>query len=277
MRSLQLKKKRDQNGLILLEGYRLVLDALENGFNPKRILVSPKFDSSLNFEKVIETARKNNIKEDIISLVTEELLSTVTDTVNSQGIVAAFVKPLAKSFISCHPVTENPLIVVLDGVADPGNAGTIIRSAFGLGATAVVGIQSCDLWSPKVLRSSMGTSLRFPVLECSWLDAPALLQEHFKFRRETLQVFVADGSESSHISFTDVDYCTRPSVLLIGSEAFGPSENISRLCDGDSSRIARIRIPMTRPVESFNAGVAASIILAEAAKQREAKETLKPM
>ena len=108
----------------------------------------------------------------------------------------------------------------------------------------------------------MGCGLRFPVFEESWSDAPAVLK---RLLGDNYHLFIADGSSGTvGLDYSEADYSGESVVVLIGSEATGPSEK----ANGLSKRSDRIYIPMLRPVESFNAGVAASIILAEVAKQR---------
>lgn len=268
MKSLQLKKKREEHGLVVLEGYRQIMDALQNGLQPKRIFLSDYGITSSLYSKLQEIKEFQRLPNGVLLRVTNDISASLSDTVNDQGIIAAFEKPVFTSLklLDNSGKSKYPLVVVLDGIADPGNAGTIIRSAYGLGADAIVGIQCCDLWSPKVLRASMGSSLRFPIIETSWIKASNIIQSLIP-SQTSYQILVADGSDSSHVNYTQVDYSSKPTLLVIGSEAHGPSEKISTLAKREGD-LLRIQIPMLRAVESFNAGVAASIILAEAAKQK---------
>lgn len=262
IRSLESKKGREESGLVVLEGFRLINDALQAGIQPHHILVSQSGQRSPLYGSLKGALLQAKIGASICSAVTDDVFRSLSNTVHGQGIVAAFRRPVYSSLqLIDGKKPQKPVVVVLDGISDPGNAGTILRSSYGLGASAVVGIQSCDLWAPKVIRASMGCGLRFPVFEESWSDAPAVLN---RLLGDSYRLFIADGSGSGGIDYSAVDYSSESVVVLIGSEATGPSEKVHSL----SKRSDRVYIPMLRPVESFNAGVAASIILAEVAKQR---------
>lgn len=262
IRSLESKKGREESGLVVLEGFRLINDALQAGIQPHQILVSQSGQRSPSYGLLQKALSQANIRPSVCNSVTDDVFRSLSDTVHGQGVVAAFQRPVYSSLQLIEgKKPQKPVIVILDGISDPGNAGTILRSSYGLGASAVIGIQSCDLWAPKVIRASMGCGLRFPVFEESWSDAPAMLKS---LLGDNYRLFIADGSRTGGVDYSEADYTRESVVVLIGSEATGPSEKVNGL----SKRSDRIYIPMLRPVESFNAGVAASIILAEVAKQR---------
>jgi TrmH family RNA methyltransferase len=214
-----------------------------------------------------------------IDIVSENILDSITDTVNHQGVIAAFEKPFVDMKLS-KLIHQNkfPLIVILDRVSDPGNVGTIIRTAYGLGVDAVVLAECCDVWSPKALRSSMGLSLKIPTVEMTWQD---LLQNEIFIDNHNLnsnnnnnnnknnqstkfQVVIADIDPlKNSIPYHKINFLS-PTVLLVGSEARGVSEEAWRLANTQA-----ICIPMSRNLESFNVAVASSIILSEAARQRD--------
>ena len=276
LKSLSIKKKRDDLKLVLAEGHRLVLDALKAGAIPHYVMYSDKaFDSPL----------KNRLQDELRSLPrscsisrgTDSILGLLTDTVSNQGLVAAFEKPANfkedQNALGLTKITEkdNPLTVILDKVRDPGNMGTLLRSCFGLGASSVVAVDACDVWSSKVMRSAMGVQLTtgtvMPIVELfDWRDLYDVLGEYESAQHE-MQIVVADGSAGS-IPYYDIDF-TLPTALVIGSEADGASASAT----GAPGRVVRACIPMQRNLESFNAAVAGSVLLAEAARQRGAESS----
>jgi TrmH family RNA methyltransferase len=157
------------------------------------------------------------------------------------------------------------LVVVLAAVQDPGNIGTIVRSAEAFGATGVVTTRgSADPWSPKALRASAGSGLRFPVLR--GMAIPVLLAQ---LRVAGVKI-VAASSHSGAVTGAGEDAAAdlREAVaIFIGNEGAGLPHEIEHVAD------ARISIPMSVAVESLNAGVAASVVLYEAARQRKGLTT----
>jgi RNA methyltransferase, TrmH family len=303
LRSLDKKKAREEHGLILVEGFRLIIDALkESTVEPSLIVISesgqrsplyPTFQSEYRDYQVAKKKNSSSSSSTLPSVieVTDEVLHSISDTVHGQGIVAAFQLPQYKHFVSTSSSSlsnnkkQFPLIVLLDQISDPGNMGTLIRSAYGLGADGILAINTCDIWSPKVLRSSMGIPLRYPVLDRTWetlsqdLQTP---QNWFPLSSTTSsttisasstnswsswQVIVADGSEPHHIDYSTLNY-QKPTILILGSEAHGVQLSKYQSIFSKSISIISVKIPMTRALESFNVAMAGSIILAEIAKQR---------
>jgi TrmH family RNA methyltransferase len=245
IKSLQLKKKRQSLNLLLLEGHRQVIDAINGGLIPQHILLSDKAINAPLSTILIESII-NSKSESLVYKVNENIMQSLSDTVQCQGVIAAFNKP---PIISKLPsIDKNPLIILLDRVSDPGNVGTIIRTAYGLGADAIIVAEGCDPWSPKVLRSAMGLCIKMPIIECDKI--PDLSQYN---------VYLADADENAMI-YNNVNM-KLPTVIVIGNEADGIRHTLF-----DNG--IKIKIPMTRNLESLNAAVAASIIIAEACKQR---------
>ncbi|HEY1424119.1 MAG TPA: RNA methyltransferase, partial [Candidatus Acidoferrum sp.] len=187
-----------------------------------------------------------------------------------QGI-AALVTPRTFSFDDISRAAASgaaPLIVVLAGVQDPGNVGTIIRTAAAFGATAAVTSPSgqsgtASPFSPKALRASAGAALHLPLL--SGVALPILLAQ---LRATGIQSLASSSRESSDsqqplLAPWQVDW-RQPVALLIGNEGSGLPEEIERSAE------ARIRIPMASQVESLNAAAAAAVLFYEAARQRSA-------
>lgn len=150
---------------------------------------------------------------------------------------------------------RSTLLLICDAVQDPGNIGTLIRAAAGAGADGVLLIEGCaDPWNPKALRSGMGAQMRIPVHAGVTWDSVQVICERF-----ALDICVADGK--AELDYTQVDW-EKPSALVIGSEANGPTENAKDIAT------RTIGVPMENEVESLNAAVAGAVVLFEAQRQR---------
>jgi TrmH family RNA methyltransferase len=199
---------------------------------------------------------------------TDRLFEGLADTEHPQG-VAALVKPRETSFDDLVRAPDSacaPLLVVLAGVQDPGNVGTILRTAAAFGvtgaATAASGISgTASPFSPKALRASAGAALHLPILAGMSL---AILLTQFKIagiRTLASSVHEPRDGEQPLLAPWELDWC-EPVALLVGNEGAGLPEELERTAD------ARIRIPMASGIESLNAAAAAAVVFYEAARQR---------
>ncbi len=163
IKSLHLKKNRDSQGLYFVEGIRFVSDAIDNGQVISKIIISDKLEGLNGGSELIEKVK--SVCSDI-SLVPEKLFKEVSDTQNPQGILAVLKK---SHFDFQKVIEEGSSVVILDCLQDPGNAGTIIRTADAAGISAVLMSKGCvDLYSPKVLRSTMGSVFHIPIFEVEY-------------------------------------------------------------------------------------------------------------
>ena len=180
-------------------------------------------------------------------VVTDKVMRALSDTVSPQGILA--VVPFLE-----FPLPENPrLVLVVDRVRDPGNLGTILRSAEAAGASQVILTPATvDVYSPKVVRGAMGAHFHLPIAaRVSWSEMAEAL--------ENRQILLAEAKGEK--IYYEVDW-TKPSALIVSSEAEGASQEAKRLAT------ERIVIPMQGKTESLNVAVSASVILFEGARQR---------
>jgi RNA methyltransferase, TrmH family len=236
-------------GLIGAEGERLIEEAFRSGLAVEALLVSPAGERGL--ERLGGWLGQGSRTR--LLRTSERLFATVSATESPQGI-AALVRPRAFRFEDL--AGGIPLIVVLAGVQDPGNVGTIMRSAEAFGATGVIAAAgTANPLAPKALRASAGSAFRVPLVARVGL-AIALAQ----LRVAGLKFFAATAREPAQEP-EQLDW-RGPAALLVGNEAAGLPEEIERAAD------ARVRIPLAAGVESLNAGVAASVLLYEAARQR---------
>ncbi len=181
-----------------------------------------------------------------ITAVSDEVMAAMSDTETPPGVLA--VLP-AES----RPWPDAPtLLLILDGVGNPGNLGTMLRAAAAAGADgALLGPGSVDPYNPKVARGSMGALLRLPVRSASWPEIGQLAAG--------LDVWLAVARDG--VAYTEVDW-RRPSAILIGGEAHGAGATAEGVATG------RVTIPMRDATESLNAALAAGVLLFEAARQR---------
>ena len=181
--------------------------------------------------------------------VTEKVFSGITDVTNPQGILAVIGK---NTDINEIDYNQN-LFLVLDNIQDPGNMGTILRTADSVNLKQIIVAKgTADCYNPKVVRSTMGAIFRVKVIECE--DLKKVLKE---MKKRKIKVYATDLQTDK--SIYDVDY--QKSAIIIGNEANGVSRDILELAD------EKIKIPMIGKTESLNAAVATGIILYEAIKK----------
>jgi len=231
-------KARRKEGKIVLEGARLIRDAYERGLLPDYILYTP----NASIETVIAELSGVNL-----IVVSDDVMRHVSDTPQPQGIVGVFPMPT--------PALPQPpeCVLILDAIRDPGNMGTMLRTAAGAGVQAVLLSPDCvDPYNPKTLRGGMGAHFRVPVVERRWEDISSYCQG--------LTMYLADSQ--GDVRYDEADWSSAW-ALIIGSEAHGASEDAQRLAD------ARVFIPLAAETESLNAAVAAGVILFEAMRQTQ--------
>ena len=184
-------------------------------------------------------------------VVADSVFAAACDTQTPQGVLAIVRMPetLAASDV------KDGLYLILDGIADPGNLGTIFRTAEAAGVSEIImSADTVDLYNPKVVRSTMGSIFRMPHRVCS--DIP---KEIGKMQKDGIHCFVTCLAESE--DYTKVSY-RGATAVVIGNEAHGVSEAVLNACD------QHIRIPMDGSIESLNAAIACAVVLFEAARQR---------
>lgn len=233
-------RERREAGAFVAEGVRLVEEAV-NAKWPIRFVLQ---DESLNQRGIsqVESLKSRGVECDSIS---SELMKSISDTETSQGILA--VLNLAQL-----PSPNSPnFILIPDQVRDPGNLGTLIRSADAAGVDAVlIPPETTDPFAPKVVRAGMGAHFRLPILSMSWEDIVG--------RLAGLQVYLADMDGRSCWETN----LRQPLALVIGSESEGASES------GRKVASQKISIPMAGKTESLNAAVAGSVLMFETLRQR---------
>ncbi|MFQ5855238.1 MAG: TrmH family RNA methyltransferase [Anaerolineae bacterium] len=243
-RALHWRRYRYQERRFLVEGIRLLEEVVKAGISPVFVFYTDDVYADRRGSALLDDLRR--LTGDVYQ-VTRQVLRAAADTVTPQGVVA--VVPFPEK-----PAPPDPaLTLVVDGLQDPGNLGTLLRAAEAAGVGQVIlAPGTVDPYNPKVVRAGMGAHFRLPMsMSAEWDTIAGLTAGR--------SVWLADASAER--AYYDVDW-TQPSALIIGSEAHGAGPEARRLATGS------IAIPMVGDAESLNAAVAASVILFEASRQR---------
>lgn len=250
VKSLHKKKARWKAKNFFVEGLRAVEASIVSEAEIEHILYS---DSIFQTKRGEELYNKINSYDNVYQ-ITEKLLKEVSDTENPQGIIAV----LKFNISTIEDIIEDKdnFLVILDDVRDPGNMGTIIRTADALGANGIIVTQGCvDVFNPKTIRSTMGSILHLPIAyESDIVDVIESL------KTQGVKV-ISTALESS-------DFCYNTDfkddfALVIGNEATGVSQKVLEISDYIT------KIPMSGKAESLNAAIASGIVMYEASRQRQ--------
>lgn len=239
---------RRSSGKLAVEGPNLVREALAAGYMPHAVFYTLDFASAQNPNWLFELSP--HIKK---YLIPPELFSRVSDTEKPQGVAA--IIPYHEPQITLEMLKDHQLVLILDQLQDPGNMGTIIRTAAAAGVDAVYYTTgNVDPYSPKVLRSTAGLIFRVKIVFASDLK-----EQVVRIQKSNMRVVACMPGESS--LYWNEDYC-KPTALVIGNESSGVSEEIVSLADHVVS------IPQASGADSLNAAVAAALIMYEVLRQR---------
>jgi len=242
VRALQGRsKKRRDAGAFLAEGVRLVEDAVNANWGIRFILYDETGKLKVEGLK-LPTGGCAKVEAEEISA---QLMKSLSETETPQGILAVLE-------LTQLPIPNSPnFILIPDQIRDPGNLGTLLRSATAAGADAVlIPPETTDAFAPKVVRAGMGAHFRLPIHSMTW--------DEINQRANGLQIYLADLDGQSCWE-TDL---REPLMLIVGGEAEGASDEARKLAN------QKIKIPMNGSIESLNAGVAGSVLMFEAARQR---------
>ncbi|MFL5595767.1 MAG: TrmH family RNA methyltransferase [Gemmatimonadaceae bacterium] len=240
-RDLGRRKSREKHSLFLAEGVRSVEELLRSGLPIRGVLVAPQLADAPRGQSLRNALDASGVE---VAEVSEKDFRSAAETESPQGVIAIGEVP-ARSLdtLDLPPVCR---VLLLDGVQDPGNVGTILRTAAALGATATIALPgTVDLWNPKVIRSSMGAQFRHPALHA---DQDTLLSF---VSREHIELWATDAKGEA------LDRTTAPARLAIavGNEGAG----LSNVIRGKAQRT--ISLPISTDIESLNVAVATGIIL----------------
>lgn len=242
------QRAREQAGRFMAEGARLLDQALRENQLPETAFVTAEWAATPAGERLLAgLAGRCALWE-----VTPEVLATLADTITPQGVVAVWRLPAPQP----EQARNAQLLLALDGVRDPGNLGTLLRTAEAAGVGAALLAEGCaDAYSPKVVRAGMGAHFGLPIWpRIAWPHMGELLAER--------QVFLADA-EGIALPW-ELDW-RPPTALIIGGEAEGAGPQARALATHT------VRLPMQGRVESLNAAIAGAQLLYEAVRQRQAR------
>lgn len=228
-----------------MEGVRLVEEAAKGDWRFEIVLYDETLSERGRLQ--IEGLRLKGVD---VEEVSPSVMKSISETEAPQGILAVV------EYLQL-PIPQSPnFILIPDQVRDPGNLGTLLRSAAASGVDAVlIPPETTDAFAPKVLRSGMGAHFRLPIHEMSWDEIEKTVAG--------MKVYIADMDGQP---FWETDL-TKPIALIVGSEAEGVSDNARKVANG------KISIPMKGETESLNAGVAGSVLMFEVIRQRNQKES----
>lgn len=247
VRALHMKKTREESGQFLVEGLKIILDALDCGHVPKMVFFGPKESTSPLLERVISKSLETN--GDVFQ-VTSEILEKISRKENPQSVLGVFDQ-MPKSLSQIDP-SLHELWIGLEQIRDPGNLGTIIRTADAIGAGGVILIDECvDAFGFEAVRASMGSIFSVPIIKTSLLD----LTQDKRFTGSIIATHL-----KAHHSHRSAPY-RAPCLLLMGTEQSGLTEALALMAD------LRVRIPMQGLADSLNLSIATAIIGYEAAHQ----------
>ncbi|MGN6583949.1 MAG: TrmH family RNA methyltransferase [Rhizobiaceae bacterium] len=245
IKALALKKFRDQQNAFLAEGLKLVLDALDQGWTIRALV----FAKAQKGNTVVEKAAARTVASGGLVLeVSEKVLAAITRRDNPQMVVGVFSQRFEK-LAAIRPEGED-VWVALDRVRDPGNLGTIIRTADAVGAKGVILVGECtDPFSLETVRATMGSIFAQPV-------AKAGMEEFLEWRKGFGGLLVGAHLKGA-VDYRSINYRDRPVVVLMGNEQQGLPDALAETCD------RLVRIPQAGRADSLNLAVATGIMLFE--------------
>jgi TrmH family RNA methyltransferase len=244
IRKLHASKERREQGVFLLEGTHLLEEACAVDYPLVIVCCTPEWQ--LLHQQLWEQACQRAERAEVVS---PEVLKAIATTVQPDGVVATARRR------SSQPVPLSSLALALETVQDPGNLGTMIRTAAAAGADGLwLSADSVDLDNPKVLRASAGQWFRLPMAVS--LDLKATIRE---CQQAGMQVVAT--LPSATLTYWEVDW-RRPTLVLLGNEGAGLSVELAELAD------LQVRIPLSSGVESLNVAIAAALLLYEAQRQK---------
>ena len=246
IKKLKDKKYRDESNEYIIEGIKLIEEAINEKANIKQIVICEECGKTQEIPKKLmyEIASYECI------YVTENIFTNITDVKNPQGILAIIEKNNSKTEIDY----KEDIIVALDDIQDPGNLGTILRTIDSIGLKQIlVSKGTADSYNPKVVRSTMGAIFRVKIIECD--DLVKTLKEVKKHKYEIVVTSLQTDND-----IYDINYHKK--AIVIGNEANGVSKEIQDIAD------KKVKIPMLGKTESLNASVATGIVLYEYVRQK---------
>lgn len=251
IRDLHRRRARERRSLALAEGVRLLEEALAAGIAVRGAVVSPSLEATSRGRALKAALERTGAR---VEPVAERELESLADTEHPQGVIAV-IEPRAWTWRDLEPA-PGAVVVALAGVQDPGNVGTILRTAWALGAAGVVALKgTAELYNPKVLRGSMGALFRLPAV-------PATEEELLGWAAQRgVELWVATAA-GEPIGELPRPPARPPVALALGNEGAGVPESLA------ARAARRVAVPLAPGAESLNVAVAAGILLYQMTRAR---------
>ncbi|GCE10333.1 TrmH family RNA methyltransferase [Tengunoibacter tsumagoiensis] len=263
LQTLHTSRGRKKSGLFLLEGLNLLEAVLETQVPLQEVYVQPDLlrrtpKGTALLERLLH---RTDLPPERLFEVNERVIDALGEVQSSQGVICVLRLDALNSaqMQDRRQPAHRPVLLILDDIADPGNMGTILRTALAADVSQVILTPNCvDYYSPKVVRAATGAHLRLPVVvDASWAAIATLVKQHCQGQP---RVLLAEAGSSQ--MYYEQDF-TQPCVLIMGNEAHGPSVEAHTLATHPVS------IPLANDVESLNVAMATGIILYETVRQRQ--------
>jgi TrmH family RNA methyltransferase len=261
LRLLHDARGRREEGLLLLEGTHLLQEVLRLKLQPRELLATPAWLAT-------HGALVDALPDDwTYRLVSEEVLEAVATTRHPDGVVLTLPSPapapsmLTSTTLTSTTLNSATLVLALDGLQDPGNLGTLMRTALAAGVGALWLADGADPFQPKVLRASAGAALALPLLRGSRQELAGWLAAATTAGWQVVVTLLPGAGPVPPMPYWQLDW-TGPTVLLLGNEGAGVAPELAALAS------QRVTIPHSAAVESLNVAVAAAPLLLERLRQR---------
>jgi len=251
---LKKKKNREENSCFFIEGFKAVEEAIASSASIKQIVASENFMSSdayTEIQNIYCSTYQQNV-EHVLLPVNDSIFNKMSETETPQGI-GAIVEIILSSYENLIEKSKN--IVLLENIQDPGNMGTIIRTADAAGFDGIIYTKGCvDIFNSKVLRSTVGSVFHVPFTICPDIEETVSSLKDCNFT-------IYGAHPRGGICYFDENF-TQKNVIVIGNEGNGISDELLGICD------KLLTIPMPGKSESLNASVAAALMMYEVAKKQ---------
>lgn len=246
-KSLLKSKNRQKESKYIIEGYRILTLAIECKVDLDYVFINETFEEKEEHKNFLNILENKNIK---VFKTTNKIFKELVDTENTQGIlgIVRFKEKKIEHNISC----ENKFVLILDRIQDPGNMGTIIRTADAAGVDAIIALKGCvDIYNPKVIRSTMGSIFDMNIIHCTQEECLKELKEKdFK---------IVSSYLNTDNYYHETEYYER-TALVIGNEANGVNDDLIKESD------ILVKIPIYGKAESLNAAISSAILMYEIKK-----------
>lgn len=246
-KSLLKSKNRNKESKFIIEGYRILTLAIECRAKLDYVFINEDFEKKQEHKEFLETLKKKDIR---VYKTTNKIFEDLTDTENTQGIIG--VVKFKQRTLEENLTDDNRFVLILDRIQDPGNMGTIIRTADAAGVDAIIALKGCvDIYNPKVIRSTMGSIFDMNVIHATQEEALRILK---------LKKFdIVSSYLDTNNYYNTVEYNYK-AALVIGNEANGINEELVSKSD------VLVKIPIYGKAESLNAAISSAILMYEIKK-----------